>query len=37
VLVRGRVVRAYVFELQPGAIRYRAGLAFDQPVDTSCG
>jgi hypothetical protein len=33
VLVRGRVVRAHVCQLQPDAIHYRAALAFDQPID----
>lgn len=33
-LVRSRVVRAHVCLLQPNRIGYRAGLAFDQPVDT---
>jgi len=35
VLVRGRVVRAHVWLLQADRIGYRAGIAFDQPVDTS--
>ena len=35
VLVRSRVVRAYVTELQPDAIRYRGALAFDRLIDTS--
>lgn len=38
VLVRSRVARAFVCHLQPGAIRYRAALAFEQAVDTRpCG
>ncbi len=38
VLVRGRVARAYVCQLQPAAIYYRAGLAFEQPIDVrTCG
>ena len=36
VLVRSRVVRAYVAELQSNAVRYRVALAFDRAVDTSC-
>jgi hypothetical protein len=35
VLVRSRVVRAYVSALQPDAICYRGALAFDRLVDTS--
>jgi hypothetical protein len=34
-LVRGRVARAFVCRLEADRIDYRAGLAFDQPVDTS--
>jgi hypothetical protein len=38
VLVRGRVARAYVSQLQPEAIYYRAALAFEQAIDArSCG
>jgi hypothetical protein len=37
VLVRGRVVRAYVCALHADGVRYRGGLSFDQPVDTSAG
>jgi hypothetical protein len=33
-LVRSRVVRAFVYRLQPDAIYFRSALAFDQPVDT---
>jgi len=33
-LVRGRVARAFVYRLQPDAICYRAGLAFDEQLDT---
>jgi hypothetical protein len=37
-LVRGRVARAYVCQLQPDAIYYRAALAFEQPIDArTCG
>ncbi|HEX5107772.1 MAG TPA: PilZ domain-containing protein [Vicinamibacterales bacterium] len=35
VLVRGRVVRAYVSELRADLVRYRGALLFDQDVDTS--
>lgn len=31
--VRGRVVRCYVSSLHPEAVRYRAALAFDRPID----
>ena len=34
-LVRARVARAYVCYLRASMIRYRAALAFDQPVDAS--
>ena len=34
ILVRSRVVRAFVYHLQPDAIHYRAALAFEQVVDT---
>jgi hypothetical protein len=34
VLVRTRVVRAWVWRLEPECVRYRAGLAFDTTVDT---
>jgi hypothetical protein len=34
-LVRSRVVRAFVCDVQPDAVRYRAALAFDRPLDTS--
>ncbi|HLG57805.1 MAG TPA: hypothetical protein VI485_20845 [Vicinamibacterales bacterium] len=33
VLVRARVVRALVWHLAPDAVRYRAALAFDTPLD----
>lgn len=33
VLVRGRVARAHVCQLQSDAIYYRAALAFEQPID----
>lgn len=35
VLVRSRVVRAYVAGLQANAVRYRVALAFDRVIDTS--
>lgn len=35
VLVRSRVVRAYVSNLTAELVGYRAALAFDRPVDTS--
>jgi hypothetical protein len=35
VLVRSRVVRSYVADLQSNAVRYRGALAFDRPIDTS--
>jgi hypothetical protein len=35
VLVRCRVVRAWVSEVQPGSVTYRTALAFQQPVETS--
>ena len=35
VLVRSRVVRAYVAELRANAVRYRGALAFDRAIDTS--
>jgi hypothetical protein len=34
VLVRTRVVRAWVWRLEPDCVQYRAGLAFDTAVDT---
>jgi hypothetical protein len=37
VLVRGRVARAYVCQLQPDAIYYRAALVFEQPIDARTG
>ena len=36
VLVRSRVVRAYVTGLQSNMVRYRGALAFDRTIDTSC-
>lgn len=33
ILMRARVARAYVWELRPDAIRYRAALAFEHPID----
>ena len=35
VLVRSRVVRAYVSRLEPGAIHYRGAVAFESAVDTA--
>lgn len=35
VLVRSRVVRAYVAALQADAVSYRAALAFDRAIDTT--
>lgn len=35
VLVRSRVVRAYVADLLSNAVRYRGALAFERPIDTS--
>lgn len=35
VLVRSRIVRAYVFDLDAEWVRYRGGLAFDRQVDTT--
>ena len=35
VLVRSRVVRAYVAVLLSNAVRYRGALAFERPIDTS--
>lgn len=35
VLVRSRVVRAYVADLLSNAVRYRGALAFDRPIDTA--
>ncbi len=35
VLVRSRVVRAYVAGLQSNTVCYRGALAFDRPIDTS--
>ncbi len=35
VLVRSRVVRAYVCEVQAGLVRYRGALSFDRVVDTA--
>jgi hypothetical protein len=34
VLVRTRVVRAWVWHLEPDMVRYRAALAFDEALDT---
>ena len=34
-LVRSRVMRAYVFSLEAGSVVYRGALAFDQAVDTA--
>lgn len=35
VLVRSRVVRAFVFDVQAASIRYRAALSFDLEVNTA--
>lgn len=35
VLVRSRIVRAYVFDVQPDIVRYRGALAFDRTIDTA--
>ena len=35
VLVRSRVVRAFISKLRADSLRYRAALLFDQAVDTS--
>src|SRR3954471_7612402 len=37
VLIRCRVVRAFVWYLERDLVRYRTGLAFDRDVDTSIG
>ena len=37
VLVRSRVVRAWVSEVGATMVRYRSALLFDAPVDTSVG
>jgi hypothetical protein len=37
VLVRARVTRAYVWQLQADAVDYRAALAFDQAIDVRPG
>jgi hypothetical protein len=37
VLIRCRVVRAYVCHVEADLVRYRVGLAFDHPVDTAAG
>ena len=37
VLIRCRVVRASVCHVEADLVRYRVGLAFDQPLDTSAG
>jgi hypothetical protein len=37
VLIRCRVVRAFVWYLERDLVRYRAGLAFDHDVDTASG
>jgi hypothetical protein len=34
-LVRSRVVRAYVVDVRADAVRYRGALAFDRSIDTS--
>ena len=35
VLVRSRIIRAYVFELEADVVRYRGALAFERTVDTT--
>jgi hypothetical protein len=35
VLVRSRVIRAYVCDVQPACVRYRGALAFDAAVNTT--
>jgi hypothetical protein len=35
ILVRSRVVRAFVVSVQADAVRYRGALAFDRSIDTS--
>ena len=35
VLVRSRIIRAYVFELGADVVRYRGALAFERTVDTT--
>jgi hypothetical protein len=37
VLIRCRVIRAYVCYVEADLVRYRVGLAFEQPVDTAGG
>ena len=37
VLIRCRVVRAFVCHVEADLVRYRVGLAFDHPLDTSAG
>jgi hypothetical protein len=37
VLIRCRVVRATVCHVEADLVRYRVGLAFDHPLDTSTG
>jgi hypothetical protein len=37
VLIRCRVVRATVCHIEADLVRYRVGLMFDQPLDTSAG
>ena len=36
VLVRSRVVRAFVCHVEAEAVRYRGALAFERSVDTAC-
>jgi hypothetical protein len=36
-LVRCRIVRAHVCHVEADLVRYRAGLVFDQPIDSSSG
>lgn len=35
VLVRSRIIRAYVFELEADVVRYRGALAFERTIDTT--
>lgn len=37
VLIRCRVVRAMVCHVEADLVRYRVGLAFDHPLDTTAG
>lgn len=33
VLVRSRIIRSFVTQVRPTAMRYRAAMCFDQPID----